>query len=119
MLRFGAVGLGSNLLLYGMFLLLLQLGMPALAAMTTTYLGALFLSFTLNRRWIFDYSGRLAGPLRRYLVAQAACFALNAGLLHLAIGTFCWPPALVQAVAIVLIAVILFMAQKFWVFAGN
>jgi putative flippase GtrA len=110
------VGVASNLLLYAAFLALLQFGWSPLAAMTATYAGALAFTFTLNRRWTFGDSSRVRRTLPRFLTAQAAGYALNFALLRGLVDGLGWPAAGVQGFAILLVAALLFVAQKYWIF---
>ena len=110
------VGVASNLLLYAAFLGLLRWGWAPLVAMTATYAGSLAFTFTLNRRWTFAAANGVRSALPRFLAAQAAGYTLNFLLLAALVGRLGWPAPAVQAFAILLVAALRFVAQKYWVF---
>jgi putative flippase GtrA len=113
---YAGIGAATNLVWYLGFLLLLGVGLPAFTAMTATYIGALATSFMLNRKWTFLHQGRLSRAAWRYLVAQSIGYGANTLLLMAFVSGLGWPAPRVQAAAIVLVAVLLFVLQKYWVF---
>ena len=116
-LRFAAVGLCVNAMALGAYLALTGLGMPPLGAMTVTYCGAMAVSFAMNRNITFAHDGQRSTAFGRYLAAYAAGYVINfAGLVAL-VGWLHVPHAWAQAVLIVLVAVVMFLMQRFWVFA--
>lgn len=119
LLRFAMVGVSSNAALYLVFLGLLQMGAPYLPAMSLTYGTGVALGFLANRHWTFGQHGSdVARTLRRYLVAYALGYLLNLMLLAWLTGALQWPAGWVQGALVPVIAAILFLLQKFWVFAG-
>lgn len=116
-LRYGLVGLASNALLYLAYLLLTALGMEHKLAMTLLYLLGVAQTFFFNKRWSFNHAGGAHAALLRYLAAYAACYALNLAVLMVLVDRWGLPHQWVQGGAIVAIAVLLFLAQKYWVFA--
>src|SRR5690606_2983992 len=66
-MRFGIVGVASNLLLYLVFLALAAGPLGSKSAMTVAYGLALCLTFALNRRWTFGDAGPRGPALVRYL----------------------------------------------------
>ncbi len=115
--RFATVGLVSNLLLYGAYLGLTSLGVAPKIAMTVLYATGVLVTYALNNRWSFGRSRLSAASFTRYLCAQALGFAFNLGLLWALVDLLHWPHQAVQALAIVLVAVLLFGLNRHWVFA--
>lgn len=114
--RFGLVGVGSNLALYLAFVLLLHIGVAYAAAMTATYLGGVALGFWLHRNWTFRTSGLLFGSAVRYGIAYVGGYALNFLGLMLLVERARWSAANAQGAMVVIVAGFLFLVQKYWVF---
>lgn len=115
--RFATVGLVSNLLLYGAYLGLTGLGMAPKIAMAALYATGVLATYAVNNRWSFGRSRLSAGSFTRYLCAQALGFAFNLALLWVLVDLQQWPHQAVQAIAIVLVAMLLFGLNRYWVFA--
>lgn len=118
-LRFTIVGLASNLVLYLLYLALTAVGLGHKTAMTILYLTGTLQTFIFNKRWTFSHQGNIQKSLLRYLAAYGVCYILNFALLYTLVDKLGWSHALVQGLAIVIIAVLLFLIQKYWVFSGN
>jgi putative flippase GtrA len=118
-MRFAIVGLGSNLALYLLYVLLTGVGLGHKLAMTLLYVLGVTQTFLFNRRWTFSHDGALKSSLWRYAVAYATGYLANLGILLLLVDALGWPHLPVQAAAIVLVAGSLFLAQKHWVFAAR
>jgi putative flippase GtrA len=114
--KFGIVGLGTNLSLYAGYVLLLSIGVRPVVAMTVTYALGVLLGFLLNRAWTFAATPGSRSALARYASAYLVGYVLNVLLLAWFVDRLGWPAAYVQAGAIVVVALFLFVAQKFWVF---
>lgn len=118
-LRFAAVGVGSNLSLYVLYLLVTWLGIGHKTAMTGLYLVGMLQTFVLNRAWTFHYRGKIGGAMRRFIVAYALGYLVNFGMLRLFVDTMTLPHQAVQAAAILVVAVMMFILQRHWVFATS
>jgi putative flippase GtrA len=116
--RFGVVGVASNLALYPVFLLLLHLGLHSTAAMTVTYAMGMLQTYLLQRGWTFRHAGRASRSAWRYALLYGAGYLLNFLLLYWLSDGMGLPAPYVQAGAIFVVAGMLFLVQKFWVF-GN
>jgi len=115
-IRYALVGLASNVLLYLLYLLITGLGLGHKLAMTLLYgLGVLW-TFLFNRNWSFQHGGEAASALRRYVFAYLAGYLLNWLVLYSLVDQLGWPHQFVQGFMILLLAIGLFLAQKFWVF---
>lgn len=117
LLRFGVVGVVSNVLLYLLYLALTAAGAGHKAAMTGVYCLGVLQTYAANQRWTFGLSG---GPraFARYWVVYGACYLLNLGLLVLLVDMAGLAHQPVQAFIIVLVALLTFLMQKHWVFRG-
>jgi len=115
--RFAAVGIGSNVVLYLLYLILTWLGMGHKSAMSGLYLLGMVQTFLLNKTWTFAYRGNMHAALGRYLVAYALGYLLNLWMLTLFVDSMGLPHQLVQGLAIPAVAVTMFLIQRHWVFA--
>lgn len=115
--RYAVVGLLSNVVLYLVYLALTVAGVGHKKSVTLLYVvGALF-TFLFNRFWTFGHAGAVRHSMVRYLMAYIGAYVANLGALYLFVDRFGLPHAAVQGIAIFAIAALLFLLQRFWVFA--
>ena len=117
-IRFAVVGIISNTLLYLAYLLLtFSMGLEPKFAMTVVYISGVILTFIVNRSWSFQHSGVAHTAFVRYVLAYVIGYFVNLGVLWLAVDELRLPHQSVQAVAILFVAVCMFLLHKYWVFA--
>ena len=116
LVRFGTVGVLSNLTLYLLYLGATALGVGHKTAMSVLYCLGVLQTFALNRRWTFGHRRPAGTPLARYGALYAAGYLVNLGLLYALVDIAGFAHQLVQAALVVLIAVLTFTLQKYWVF---
>ena len=116
LLRYTIVGLGSNLLLFIAYLFLTSLGVGPKLAMTFVYAAGIIATYLLHGIWSFGASPWRAAALARYVFIYGVGYLLNFGLLWLLVDRAGWPHREVQGGAILLVAVFLFLLNKYWVF---
>ena len=116
--RFFFVGVVNNLALFCAYLLLTAAGVKALLAMTAVFVSGIFLSWFFNARFTFKQRLNRASAGRNS-VAYAAAYLLNVGLLWCAYSLWGIPHQIAQGLIMVLLAAMLFLAQKYWVFAQH
>jgi dolichol-phosphate mannosyltransferase len=113
----GASGLAVNLVTFGA---LHASGVGRLPAATAAFAAAAANNFWWNRGWAF--SARAAGAIRvqagRFAIVSAAVFLLTACLLQLA-GSTGAPPLAAEALAIVAVTPLGFVANRTWTFAPD
>ena len=114
--RYVLAGAISNLVLYIAYLGLTALGVPPKFAMSFLFLVGVGQSFLVNKQWTFGYSGSATKVLPRYAVAYGGSYLLNFALLALLVDYVGWPHQFVQAGAMGLNALLLFLLQRHWVF---
>ncbi len=117
--RFVAVGLVSNAICYGLYLLLTAQGVSPQWALTASYLLGVLQSFMGNRRWTFEHRGRAGSALLRFLVLYALGYGLSSAVLHAAGSWLGWPHPASMALTMVVCALFLFMGQRLWVFSNR
>lgn len=117
LLRYGVIGLSSNAIGYLLYLGLTDgLGMDPKLAMSLLYVVGVLQTFLFNRKWTFGHEGRKAPALLRYFGAYGLGYLVNLLALYLLVDRLGHPHQIVQAVMVFVLAAMLFMLQKFWVF---
>lgn len=114
--RYASVGVASNLTLYLAYLGVTALGMGHKLAMTLLYVTGVVVTFVANRNWSFDHDGLAHKAFARYVIAYVLGYLLNLGLLWLGVDRLNLPHQDVQAVAVIVVAISLFLMHKYWVF---
>lgn len=115
--RYVLVGLSSNLLGYLAYLALtLWWKVEPKLAMTVLYALACLIAFFGNRSWTFSYRGNMFWSALRYGTAHILGYLLNLLLLMVFADHLHYPHHLVQAAAVPVVAVFLFLLFRFFVF---
>jgi putative flippase GtrA len=115
-LRFAAVGLSSNGLLYLAYLGLTAIGVSPRSAMTLAYGAGVLQTFAFNRRWTFRHRGAGRPALIRYAATYILGYFINLVGLIVLVGRLGFPHQIVQAGMIISLAVLTFLLQRYWVF---
>lgn len=116
LLRYAVVGVTSNLFLYLAYLMLTALGSGPKIAMSIVYVSGVAMTFVANRAWSFNHRGMAHWSFVRYVIAYMLGYLLNLGLLWICVDSMQLPHHVVQAAAIVVVALSLFLMHKYWVF---
>lgn len=116
LLRYGFVGLLSNAILYGLYLLLTNLGFGHKLAMTMLFAAGVAVTFVMNKRWTFGHRGYLRSSSVRYVAAYAFGYLVNFAGLWSFVDVMGLRHEFVQAGMLFLVAGLIFVLQKFWVF---
>ncbi|MBT9494938.1 MAG: GtrA family protein [Paucibacter sp.] len=116
LIRYGAVGLGSNLVGYLLYIGLTQLGIGPKTAMSILYVAGVAQTFLFNKKWTFRNSGSNGPALLRYCLSYGLGYIINLLVLVLTVDHWGWPHQWVQGAMIFILALLLFTLQKFWVF---
>lgn len=117
LLRYGLVGLASNLAGYLAYLAITWLGGTPKTTMTALYAVGAATGYLGHRGWTFGGDDPVRRSLPRYLLAHVGGYALNLSLLHVFHDRLGYPHQAVQAVAIVVVAGALFVVLGRFVFA--
>ncbi len=113
---YGLVGIASNLAGYLCYLLITYLGGSPKTTMGILYVVGASIGFWGNRKLTFAHSGSLLGAGIRYLIAHYLGYAINLSILIVMVDKLGYPHQWVQAIAILIVALFLFLAFKFFVF---
>ncbi len=116
--RYGIVGLASNSALYLAYLVLTNLGVGNKLAMTVLFLIGVLQTFLLNKTWSFAYRGLSKASFFKYIFIYSIAYLLNWGALWVLVEHWAWHQ-LVQGVVICVIAIMLFVSQRYWVFCSK
>lgn len=114
--RYALVGVASNVALYSAYLLMTSVGLGHKTAMTLVYIVGVLQTYIVNRRWTFLYRGEISGSMLRYVAAYASGYLFNLVALLVLVDVFDLPHRVVQGILILLVAVLIFLLQKYWVF---
>ena len=114
--RYALVGVVSNVCGYGVYLLVTWLGVGPKIAMSILYCAGAGLGFLGNRQWSFGHQGKAWPSLLRYCIAHSIGYGLNFSILYFFVDQMHFRHQLVQAVAILVVAVFLFLSFRFFVF---
>lgn len=88
--RYGLVGITSNALTYGLFLLLYHLGLPALWATGVCYVTGVTISYLVNRLWTFRSNAVHGRDLPKFVIAYGLGLILSIAMMW---GLIHWLPA--------------------------
>jgi putative flippase GtrA len=117
LLRYSMVGLFNNLFGYLLYLLVTWLFLEPKAAVSILYPTSAFIGYFAHARYAFAYRGQTSSGLSRYVVAHAFGYGVNMFLLYVFSDCLHFPHQAVQAVAIFVVAGLLFLLFKYFVFA--
>lgn len=118
LLRYGVLGVVTNVLGLLLYLGVVALGVEPKIAMTVLYCTGVAISFFGNKNWTFSHDGHALQSSLRYAVAYLFGYLMNYAILYVFVDRLHYSHAYVQAVSIFVVAAFLFLAFKFFVFAG-
>lgn len=114
--RYGVVGVLNNLLGYLIYLLVTWFWLDPKVAVTLLYpVGALTAYFG-HAKYSFAYSGSTSNGVSRYVIAHLIGYSVNVLMLYVLSDRLLLPHQIIQAVAIVVVAGILFLLFRYFVF---
>lgn len=115
--RYATVGLLSNAALYLAYLAITTAGVGHKLAMSILYITGVTITFFVNRRWSFNHEGLAHSAFVRYVIAYIIGYFVNLLILFIFVDNLLFPHQAIQAAAIFIVAISLFIMHKFWVFA--
>lgn len=115
-LRYGAVGVVTNLILYLLFVVLNAVGLTPIWAMTASFAAGCVLTYFAHGRYSFRYGATNLALLVKYVFVYGSAYALNLTGLWFGTARLGLSPRLVQVAMVVLIGVYLFLLARFVVF---
>lgn len=115
--RYAIVGLASNAIGYVLYIALTRLGLGPKLAMSLLYGIGILQTFLFNKRWTFGHRGAHGSVFARYCFVYGLGYAVNLLALILLVDQAGLQHQWVQGVMILVVAVLLFTAQRYWVFS--
>jgi putative flippase GtrA len=116
LIRYGIVGIASNLIIFLFYLVITNFGFSPKCAMTIAYFAGVVQSFIFNRDWTFCHTEKVSAAWVRYVTVYGIGYLFNFVFLMVFVDHMNLPHQWVQGAAIVMVAILLFFAQKLWVF---
>lgn len=116
LIRYICVGTASNAAGYAAYLLLTYFGLSPKVAMTLLYITIAGLSFFGNQKITFMYDGKFLVAGTRYVIAHIIGYSINLAILVVFSDRLGYNHEIVQATAILTVAMYLFISLKFFVF---
>lgn len=117
--RYGVVGALNNLLGYLVYLLITWLWLDPKAVVTLMYPIGAVTAYFAHAKYSFAYSGSTSSGIIRYAVAHLVGYGVNIGMLYLFSDLFKFPHQMVQAVAIIVVAGVLYLLFRYFVFPNR
>jgi putative flippase GtrA len=114
--KYAIVGVSNVAIDFGLYALLVSIGVWYPLAKTLSLVVATANGYTLNRRWTFRAGAHRNLVLTKYVAVQAGCLATNLVLLVLLIEVLGLHQIAAQAVALPIVALLSFLAQRLWTF---
>ena len=116
LVRYILVGIVSNSIGYLAYLLITYLGATPKITMSILYGIGATIGYIGNRKFTFSHRGSLLGSSIRYFIAYFFGYFINLIILIIFVDSFMYPHHCVQAIAIIIVATFLFLANKIFVF---
>jgi putative flippase GtrA len=116
LLRYGLVGVVSNLIIYSFYLFITYIGIEPKRAMTLVYIIGASIGFVGNRRWTFDHGGNISSAALRYFLTHIFGYMINFLIIFTFVDILGYAHQLVQAAAVIIVAGLLFFLFKYFVF---
>jgi len=116
LIRYIVVGIVTNVSGFLFYVLFTTLGVSPVLTISIFYPISIGLAFNFNKKWSFSHQGRIPTSAVRYLYVYAGCYVLNMAVLKFFSGYLGYSHLIVQAIVVPIFALLLFVAQKYWVF---
>ncbi len=116
LIRYGTVGVASNAVAYLLYIAITAAGLEHKLAMTLLYAIGVAQTFFFNKRWSFRHNGSHGTAFIRYCIAYAIGYFVNLAALFVFVDMLGYAHQIVQGAMILILAAMLFLLQKFWVF---
>jgi len=118
-IRYGFVGVLNNLLGYFIYLAMTYFGVDPKIAITILYPVGATAAYFGHSKYSFSYRGGNAAALLRYALAHFAGYGVNFAMLFILSDQLKLPHQFVQAAAIFVVAGVLFLMFKYFVFPDS
>lgn len=119
LIRYALVGVVSNGLGFLAYLGLTGLGFAPKVTITCLYAFSATLGYFGNRSWSFRYQGPQGAAALRYALAHLTGYGINFMMLDVLVERLGYAHEAVQALAIPVVALYLFVVFRFFVFVSS
>jgi putative flippase GtrA len=113
------IGICVNSLNYLLYLFATAHQVSPKVSMSVLYLAGVIVNILANRKWTFQSEGKLLSVALRAGVAYLLGYFIDFCLLYCFVDVLGYSHQLIQLLAIVVVAVFLFVSFKFYVFKRN
>ena len=117
--RYGVVGVVNNFLGYLIYLLVTWLGVDPKVTVSMFYPMAAAIGYFSHAKYSFSHKGRHRVAMPRYVIAHVIGYLTNMALLYIFVDKLLYPHQLVQLVAIIVVAGVLFLLFRYFVFPSR
>jgi putative flippase GtrA len=114
-LRYGAANFSINIGGYLIFLLLLWMGVEHKFAASLLYIASAIVSFSLNRKFVFDSKTPISSSFYRYLAMMLGGYIFSISMLYIFVDHYHYRPEYIQLVSFVIVSLFFYFINKFFV----
>ncbi len=118
-IRYSLVGIINNVFVYLVYVFITYFWLNPKLAITLFYPIGAVTAYLGHMKYSFAYQGKNASTILRYILAYFFGYVLNLIMLFILSDTFNLPHQAVQALAIPVVACILFLMLKYFVFPSS
>jgi putative flippase GtrA len=113
---YALIGICTNAVGYAIYLFATHVWGAPKITMTVLYIVGAYSGFIANRRFTFQHDGSMGVAGGRYIVMQLIGYVINFSILLVFVDMLKFPHQIVQAVAIGVVAIFLFIVLRLYVF---
>lgn len=101
------------------YIIITNFGGAPKPTMSFLYLSGVFVSFFTNSQLSFSYAGSMSKAFFRFLTVHALGYSINLLILFVFVDLLAYSHQYVQGMSILIIAIFLFIAFRYFVFANK
>lgn len=116
---YALIGIFTNAVGYAIYLFATHVWGAPKITMTVLYIVGAYSGFIANRRFTFQHNGSMGVAGGRYIVMQLIGYVVNFSMLLVFVDMLKFPHQIVQAVAIGVVAIFLFIVLRLYVFVPD
>lgn len=116
MANYVLVGVLTNIAGYFIYLILTYIGITPRITVSILYPIGTIMGFFANRRFTFQHDGHIGKTGIRYLIVQALGYIFTISILTIFVNKLGFPHQIIEAFAIALVAIFVFVMSRLFVF---
>jgi putative flippase GtrA len=116
-IKYGLVGVTNTLAYMAVYAIAVSAGVWYIAASALAFGVGATNGYLMNRSWTFRHTGEHRTTVSRYVVVQVGGLLTDLGLLWVLVEGLGMDKVVGQAIAIVLVVLGMFVANRYWTFA--